>query len=225
MVQKRGRGRIMRLKEKYPGVFSDGNDYYTLNADRGKSVYGERIVTIGSKEYRCWEPARSKLSAAIHRGLSKFPIKKDDRILYLGAASGTTASHISEITKREVFAVEFAERPFRSLIKISEKRENLMPILGNARLPLQYRHIVPEVDLVYQDIAQRDQVDIFLKNMGFFNAERGVLMLKARSVDVSEKPKKVFQRVADELSEYTKIEQTINLKPYEKDHMAFIVKA
>ncbi len=225
MVQKRGRGRIMRLKEKYPGVFFDGKDYYTRNADSGRSVYGERTVTVNGKEYRYWDPARSKLSAGIHRGLTKFPIRKNSKVLYLGAASGTTASHISEITENEVYAIEFAERPFRSLIKVSEKRGNLMPVLANARLPVQYRHIVPEVDTIYQDIAQRDQVGIFLKNMSFFNAKIGVLMLKARSVNVSEKPKKVFQRVADELSEYTKIEQAINLKPYEKDHMAFIVKA
>ncbi len=215
----------MPLKEIYPGVFYDGENYYTSNANPGKSVYGEKIIRAKGKEYRLWDPKRSKMSAALHRGMTKFPLKRKDNVLYLGAASGTTVSHISEITEKEVYAVEFAEVPFRDLIKLSEERKNIMPILANARVPSRYRHIVPEVDLVYQDIAQRDQLEIFLKNMDFFNAKRGVLMLKARSINVSEKPKNVFQTVADELSKYTKIENNINLKPYEKDHMAFIVKA
>lgn len=215
----------MPLKEIYEGVFHDGENYYTLNKNPGKSVYGEKILHKKGREYRLWDPKKSKLSAALHKGLTNFPLKRKDIVLYLGAASGTTVSHISEITEKEVYAVEFAEVPFRDLIRLSEKRENIMPILANARVPGRYRHIVPEVDLVYQDIAQRDQLKIFLKNMDFFNAKKGVLMLKARSIDVSEKPKKVFQSVEDELSKYTKVENSVDLKPYEKDHMAFIVKA
>ncbi len=215
----------MAIEERFPGVFFDGESYYTENRWDTESVYGERIITVKGRKYRQWDPRRSKLCAALHKGLSSFPIKKDDVVLYLGAASGTTVSHITEITEKEVYAVEFAERPFRNLIKVAEPRKNLMPILGNARQPSEYKHIVPEVDVVYQDIAQRDQVEIFLKNMAFFNAKKGILMLKSRSMNVSEKPKIVFQRVADQLSEYTKIVQSVKLKPYEKDHMAFIVKA
>ncbi len=215
----------MAIDEKFPGVFFDGDSYYTENMVPGASVYGERLINVKGKEYRQWDPRRSKLCAALHKGLNVFPIGKNDTVLYLGAASGTTVSHVSDITEGDIYAVEFAARPFRNLIKLSEQRGNLMPILANARQPKEYRHIVPEVDVVYQDIAQRDQVDIFLKNMGYFNAKRGVLMLKARSVDVSKKPKDVFQGVADQLSEYTKILQAIKLKPYEKDHMAFIVRA
>jgi fibrillarin-like pre-rRNA processing protein len=215
----------MAIEERFPGVFFDGDSYYTENSSPGTQVYGERLIKVKGREYRQWDPRRSKLCAALHKGLNVFPISENDVVLYLGAASGTTVSHITDITKKEVYAIEFAERPFRDLIKVAEKRANLMPVLANARQPKEYSAIVPEVDVVYQDIAQRDQVDIFLKNMGYFNAKRGVLMLKARSVDVSKKPKEVFQEVADKLSEYTKILQAIKLKPYEKDHMAFIVKA
>ena len=215
----------MALEEIHPRLFYDAENYYTLNASPGKSVYGERLISVKGKEYRQWDPKRSKMSAALHRGMTKFPLKTSDIVLYLGAASGTTVSHVAEITEKEVYAVEFAKVPFRDLVRLSEERKNIMPILANARVPSQYRHIVPEVDIVYQDIAQKDQLEIFLKNMDFFNAKKGVLMLKARSIDVSEKPKRVFQNIADRLSEYVKIENSIGLKPYEKDHMAFIVKA
>ena len=215
----------MALRERFPGVFHDGRRYYTMNAVPGEQVYGERLIRENGVEYRQWDPRRSKLVAALHSGLESMPIRRRDRVLYLGAASGTTVSHISEITKRDVYAVEFAPRSFRDLLHISEKRRNLMPILGNARMPQEYMAVSPEVNIVYQDIAQRDQVGIFLKNMGYFNAKRGVLMVKARSIDVAEKPKNVFQRVADEISEYTNIEEAVDLENYEKDHMAFIVRA
>ena len=99
-----------------------------------------------------------------------------------------------------------------------------MPILANARVPGEYSAVAPKVNTVYQDIAQRDQVGIFLRNMDYFDAERGVLIVKARSVDVAEKPKKVFQSVADTLSDYVSIEDAVNLESYEKDHMAFVVR-
>jgi len=213
------------LRERYPGVFHDGRHYYTINAVAGEQVYGERLIREGDVEYRQWDPRRSKLAAALHSGLDAMPIRRRDRVLYLGAASGTTVSHISEVTKRDVYAVEFAPRSFRDLLLVSEKRRNLMPILANARVPQEYAAIVPEVAVVYQDIVQRDQVGIFVRNMGMFNAKRGALMVKARSIDVAEKPKKVFQTVADELSEYATIEDAVDLGNYEKDHMAFIVKA
>ncbi len=215
----------MQFREKYPGVFHDGRHYYTVNSVPGQQVYGERLIKQDGVEYRQWEPRRSKLVAALHSGLESMPIRRRDRVLYLGAASGTTVSHISEITKRDVYAVEFAPRSFRDLLLVAEGRRNLMPILANARMPQEYSAIAPQVSTVYQDIAQRDQVEIFLKNMGYFNAKRGVLMVKARSIDVSERPKNVFQSVADHLSEYLTIEDAVDLGNYEKDHMAFIVRA
>ncbi len=215
----------MGLRERYPGVFHDGRRYYTPNSVPGEQVYGERLLREDGKEYRHWDPRRSKMAAALHSGMDSMPIRKRDRVLYLGAASGTTVSHIGEVTKRDVYAVEFAPRSFRDLLHVAEKRRNLMPVLANARMPQEYASIVPEVSVVYQDIAQRDQVGILVKNMAFFNAKRGILMVKARSIDVAEKPKNVFQKVADELSEYTNIEEAVDLSNYEKDHMAFIVRA
>ena len=48
-------------------------------------------------EYRVWNPFRSKLAAAILGGVDKIHIKPGAKVLYLGAASGTTVSHVSDI--------------------------------------------------------------------------------------------------------------------------------
>ena len=52
---------------------------------------GEKI------EYRVWNPFRSKLAAAILGGVEKIHIKPGVKVLYLGAASGTTVSHVADI--------------------------------------------------------------------------------------------------------------------------------
>ena len=48
-------------------------------------------------EYRVWNPFRSKLAAAILGGIEKIHIKPGSKVLYLGAASGTTVSHVADI--------------------------------------------------------------------------------------------------------------------------------
>lgn len=48
-------------------------------------------------EYRAWNPFRSKLAAAILGGVDKIYMKPGSKVLYLGAASGTTVSHVSDI--------------------------------------------------------------------------------------------------------------------------------
>lgn len=51
----------------------------------------------GKTEYRVWNPFRSKLAAAILGGVDKIHIKPGAKVLYLGAASGTTVSHVADI--------------------------------------------------------------------------------------------------------------------------------
>lgn len=48
-------------------------------------------------EYRAWNPFRSKLAAAILGGVDKIHMGPGKKVLYLGAASGTTVSHVSDI--------------------------------------------------------------------------------------------------------------------------------
>jgi fibrillarin-like pre-rRNA processing protein len=122
----------------------------TLSQDPGTTVYGEDIVRIGDREYRVWDPFRSKLAAAVLKGLSEVPIRAGNSILYLGAASGTTASHVSDLVggKGRVYCVEFAQRSFRDLANnASKNRRNMTPIFGDARFPEKYRSIVQGVTL------------------------------------------------------------------------------
>jgi len=210
-----------------PGVFAHGKDLLTLNTAPWYNVYGERLEEVEGVQYRVWDPHRSKLSAMIHLGGRDFGLERRSKVLYLGAASGTTASHVSDIVSEGiVFAVEISERSFRQLVKVAESRKNLIPILEDANRPEDYAHMIEGVEFVYQDIAQRNQVDIFVKNMSAFDAERGILMLKARSVNVNRKPKDVYAEVRRSLAaKNLKVKDVIDLTPYSKDHAAFVVEA
>ena len=213
--------------EDLPGVFWDGHWLMTVNAVPGKDVYGERLVKIEGVEYRQWDPYRSKLAALILLGGRGFGLDDKTKVLYLGAASGTTASHVSDIAANGfVHCVEVSERSFRDLVKVCESRKNMIPILEDANQPEEYSHMIEGVELVYQDIAQRNQVDIFVRNMAAFDSEHGILMLKSRSVDVNRKPTDVFTEVRKQLiAKQLKVADVIDLDRFAKDHAAFIVEA
>ena len=213
--------------EGLPGVFWDGYWLLTVNGAPGRAVYGERLVNVGGIEYRQWDPHRSKLAATILLGGREFRLDSSTKVLYLGAASGTTASHVSDIvTNGIVYCVEFSERSFRDLVKVCDTRKNMIPIMEDANMPEGYSHMIEGVELVYQDIAQRNQVDIFVRNMAAFDAEQGILMLKSRSVDVNRKPKDVFAEVRKQLvAKQLKVRDSVNLDEFAKDHAAFFVEA
>jgi len=213
--------------EDLRGVFWDGCRLMTVNAAPGVSVYGERLMAVEGVEYRQWDPYRSKLAALILLGGRGFGLDESTKVLYLGAASGTTASHVSDIvTNGVVHCVEVSKRSFRDLVKVCETRKNMIPILEDANQPEEYSHMIEGVELVYQDIAQRNQVDIFVRNMAAFDSEHGILMLKSRSVDVNRKPKDVFDEVRKQLvAKQLKVRGIIDLDKFAKDHAAFIVEA
>ncbi|HEX9908114.1 MAG TPA: fibrillarin-like rRNA/tRNA 2'-O-methyltransferase [Thermoplasmata archaeon] len=217
---------MMRV-EGLQGVYTDSQSVYTLNAARGHDVYGEELVVVGDAEYRRWDPRRSKLAAVVLLGFRNLGLDESTKVLYLGAASGTTASHVSDIVQNGVvYCVEVSERSFRDLVKVCETRRNMIPVLANASMPEEYSHMIEGIELVYQDIAQRDQVDIFVRNMAAFDAERGILMLKARSINVNRDPKDVFSEARKLLvSKQLKIKQVLDIGRYAKDHAAFIVEA
>lgn len=213
---------------EYPGVYTDGQSLYTVNLVPGISVYGERLVASGTQEFRAWNPRRSKLSALLLKGFTEYPFRKDSRVLYLGAATGTTASHISDIVPDGVvYCVEMAPKAFEKLLALSERRKNLVPILADARRPEVYRGIVGRVDVLYQDVAQRGQSQIFLRNFSLVRpAGLGILMLKARSVDVAASPERVFREELRVLRlDGLHIRSVVRLDPYQADHAAFIVVA
>ena len=213
---------------KIIGVYRDKKQIFTENKkeSKGLKVYNEKIIKQKNKEYRSWNPYRSKLAAAILNGL-EFELKQDSNILYLGAATGTTVSHISDILiDGLVYAIENSPIAMKKMLNICIKRPNIVPILEDANHPDRYSTIVNTVDLVYQDISQRNQADIFINNINRFlkQAGSGILMVKARSIDVSLNPKKAFEIVENKLKQKNlKIKQIVNLSPYEKDHAAILL--
>lgn len=203
-----------------------GGRLMTLSAYPGNRVYGERLVTVSGDEYREWPPNRSKLSAYICMGGSHLPFTEKSDVLYLGAASGTTASHVSDIVPDgKVYCVEFSPRSFRDLVKTCEKRHNMMPILGDATSPDGYGFAVGNVDVVYQDVAQKGQADILANNMEHFSARYGMVSIKARSEDVTASPERIFEKACERLTERgMTILEVMPLERYEKAHAMMVVE-
>jgi len=214
-------------RHKFEGVYWVRNEsafLATENLKPGENVYGERIENVQGVEYREWDPHRSKPSAAIRNGIEVFPFKKGSKVLYLGAGSGTTASHISDIVGVEgkIFCVEVAFRPMRDLLaRVAKKRENIVAILSDARHPLLYRWMVEECDIVYCDIAQQDQTKIMLDNCECYLKPGGYAMIaiKARSISSVARPEEIFrgEERKIEASGY-EILESIDLEPYAEAH-------
>ncbi|MCK4521944.1 MAG: fibrillarin-like rRNA/tRNA 2'-O-methyltransferase [Nanoarchaeota archaeon] len=218
-----------KIFEVYETQLGRRNILLTKNLVKGVSVYGERLFNQDGEEYREWVSNKSKLAAAILKGCPNTGIRKDDVVLYLGAASGTTASHVSDIVGENgfVFALDFAPRVVRDLVFVCEKRKNMAPLLEDANNPESYKDkISKEVDIVYQDVAQKNQAQIFLKNCDMFLKKEGyaLLALKARSVDVSAKPSVIFKKVREEISKKLIIIDERKLEPFEMDHCMFVCK-
>jgi fibrillarin-like pre-rRNA processing protein len=196
----------------------------TLNLAPGVSVYGEKLVVVEGKEYRIWDPFRSKLAAAILKGLKDIGLREGHSVLYLGASTGTTLSHVSDIVGERgvVFGVEFSARVARELIeRVVKHRRNVVPIVADARHPRLYPSIYGKVDLVYCDIAQPDQTEIAVENCRIYLKSGGKLLLvvKCRSIDVAMEPTLVVKQEASKLKESGfKINQVVELEPFDKDH-------
>ena len=200
----------------------------TVNLTPGKRVYGEDLVKDGGTEYRVWDVERSKLGAGLAKDISQMGIKEGDYVLYLGASTGTTASHVSDIVGPHglVFALDFAPRVLRDMVFVAEDRKNIAPILADANKPETYAHLISQVDCVFMDIAQKNQVEIFLKNCDLFlkSGGFGLLALKARSVDVTRHPKDIFREVRTALEKVMVIADYRELAPFEMDHALYVCK-
>jgi fibrillarin-like pre-rRNA processing protein len=206
-------------------VFLDRGRLYTESLCPGRRIYGERLFTISGTEYREWDPRRSKLAAYLTVGGKQFPFRKDSKVLYLGASSGTTPSHVADIcADGKVYCVEFAQRMFRDLVGTCETRPNMMPILGDATVPSEYSMFADSVDVVYQDVAQKMQAKILCDNMDAFNAEYGMVAVKARSEDVTASPESIFGD-AEKVIRHRgyKVIDDEPLDPYEKAHAMIVI--
>lgn len=213
------------MRQVFPGVFEEGKKLYTLNSIGQPPLFDEEIIASEGKEYRSWNPLRSKLAATIVKGLPQLPISKNSRILYLGAAHGYTPSFISDIAvDGVVIAIDFAPRVVRDLVFVAEKRKNILPLLADANHPETFYNIAGAVDIVYQDVAQRNQVDIFIKNCNLLlkSGGFGMLALKARSVDVTEQPQAIFNAARKELEKKFTIVDVRILTPLQRDHAFFV---
>src|SRR3989338_1023377 len=201
---------------------------YTVNAAPGIQVYDEKLVTLKGVEYREWNPRKSKLAASIMKGSPNIFMRKGDVILYLGCSTGTTVSHVSDIVGDEgfIFALDFAPRVMREMVFTAEKRKNIAPLLADANKPEAYAGKVTMADVIYQDIAQRSQVEIFLKNVNLFLKKGGycLLAVKARSIDVTKKPRVLFSDIRQRLEKELTIIDYRTLEPFQMDHCMFICK-
>ena len=200
----------------------------TINLVEGNQVYKEKLVKLKGHEYRLWDPFRSKLAASIMNRLKLLPITLKSKVLYLGASTGTTVSHISDIvgTNGIIFAVEHTSRVARDFIdRVASKRSNVIPIMQDAR-NTNYFSIYGKVDVVYVDIAQPDQTKIAIQNCKVHLKNNGYLMLviKTRSIDVTKDPYIIIQNEIKKLESAFSIIQEIDLLPYDKDHSIVLAK-
>jgi fibrillarin-like pre-rRNA processing protein len=204
-----------RLPEGIERRTFDGEDRLVT---RGEPVYGE--PTDG--EWRLWDARRSKLGAMLERGMDT-GLTGGERVLYLGAAAGTTVSHVADFAG-PTYAVEFAARPARDLLDAADPRQNLFVLLKDARRPESYTHIVEPVDVIVQDVATRGQARVARANRQFLREDgRLIAAVKARSEDVTADPTDVFDSFLSGLDGYDVLE-TERLEPFHDDHLAVIAR-
>lgn len=236
----RGGAKVIVEPHRHAGVFvARGKEdlLVTKNLTPGESVYGEKRISVGastgapegedaaasSTEYRVWNPFRSKLAAGILGGVDNIYMGPGSKVLYLGAASGTSVSHVADIVGPEgtVFAVEFSHRSGRDLINMATHRTNVIPIVEDARHPLKYRMLVGMVDCIFADVAQPDQARIVGLNAGLFLKVGGgiVISIKANCIDSTAAPEAVFAQEVTKLREMgIKPKEQLTLEPFERDH-------
>jgi len=219
------------FREIFWATFEDGSKRLaTRNLAAGHAVYGERLVKLKGVEYRIWDSFRSKFAAAIMKGLETVPIRPGHKVLYLGAASGTTASHVSDIVgdKGHVYCVEFAARSIRDLVNnVCAFRMNMSPILADARFPERYSALVEKVDDIYCDIAQPEQAKVLADNADLLLKDQGWIMLavKSQSIDVTKEPSEVYKDETSRLkTRGFQIEQVVRLEPYDKAHAMIVAQ-
>lgn len=233
----KGGAKVVIEPHRHAGIFiAKGKEdaLVTRNMVPGESVYGEKRISVddpaeeGKKiEYRVWNPFRSKIAAAVLGGVDNIWIKPGAKVLYLGAASGTSVSHVSDVVGPTgvVYAVEFSHRSGRDLINMAKKRTNVVPIVEDARLPLKYRMLVGMVDVVFADVAQPDQARIVALNASYFLKVGGhfVISIKASCIDSTAAPEAVFAAEVNKLKKDNfKPQEQVTLEPYERDHAVVI---
>jgi fibrillarin-like pre-rRNA processing protein len=221
-----------KFKEIYQATLEDGAQRLaTRNLAPGLNVYGERLIRFKGVEYRVWDAFRSKLAGAILKGVQNVPIEPSYKVLYLGAASGTTPSHVSDIVGESgyVYCVEFAQRSIRDLVNnVAAYRPNISPLLEDARMPEKYAMFISgKVDSIYCDVAQPEQAKLLADNADVFLKAGGWVMLacKSQSIDVTMAPDAVYQHEAKVLRKRGfDVKEIVRLEPYDKAHAMIVAQ-
>lgn len=217
----------MPVKELFSGVYLIDNRLATLNLAKGRRVYNEDLVVEDGKEYRLWNPYRSKLSAAILNKIKNMEIREGVSVLYLGAATGTTVSHVSDIVGNSgrVYAVELSERNVRNLITLCESRKNVLPILSDAMETDSYADSIDGCDVIYQDISARKQAGILLANSRFLkHGGYAYFVIKSQSIDISRAPKEVYKGELAALHGEFELLESVSLEPYDSMHLFAVLR-
>ena len=201
----------------------------TPNLNKGVTVYNERLFTQSGVEYRTWDAYKSKLAACIQSNLKNIPQLDDLRILYLGAATGTTVSHVSDIVgpnKGIIVALEFSAKAARRLIQLAKTRPNIIPVVADARNPGEYATMVHAVDFIFQDISQVNQAQIFIDNAKAFLKPGGkaIFIIKAASIDTTKTVEVVTEEVVNQVKKagFT-VESVVDISRFEKEHRALLI--
>ena len=221
-----------KFKEIYQVMLEDGAQRLaTRNLTPGLRVYAERLFKFKYVEYRVWDAFRSKLAGAILKGLQNVPIEPGFNVLYLGAASGTTPSHVSDIVgdSGHVYCVEFAQRSLRDLVNnVAAYRTNISPLLEDARMPERYAMFISgKVDTIYCDVAQPEQAKLLADNADVFLKPNGWVMLacKSQSIDVTMDPNDVYWQEANILRKRGfDVKELVDLEPFDKAHAMIVAQ-
>ncbi|MCJ1334493.1 Small subunit processome complex component [Thelotrema lepadinum] len=241
----RGGAKMIIEKHRHSGIFvaRGGKEdmLVTKNMTPGESVYGEKRISVEAShdpgtgangttpvatktEYRVWNPFRSKLAAGILGGFDDLFIAPGSKVLYLGAASGTSVSHVADIVGNQgcVFAVEFSHRSGRDLINMATHRTNVIPIIEDARHPNRYRMLIGMVDVIFADVAQPNQAQIVEQNADLYLKVGGhaIISIKANCIDSTAAPEAVFASEVQRLKKDGKFKplEQLTLEPFERDH-------
>jgi rRNA 2'-O-methyltransferase fibrillarin len=205
----------------------------TRNMVLGESVYGKKRIAVEDEattrklEYRVWNPFLSKLAAPILSGVDKIHMPPGSKVLYLGAASGTTVSHVSDVVGPEgmVYAIEFSHRSGRDLLNVAKKRTNIEPIIEDVQHPYKYRVLMLMVDTIFADVAQPDQARIVALDAQYFlkNSSHFVISIEANCIDSTAEPEAVFARKVKIMqAEKMKPQEQVTLEPFVRDHTVVV---
>lgn len=176
-----------------------------------------------SNGWYVWNPYHSKLSAYLIAGGKNWPFKKNSKILYLGSAEGNTISYLSEICKtNSITAVEISSIAMAELLVLAKKKENIIPCLSDAHFPEKYRVQANNPEIIYQDIAQNDQVDIFIRNCEYYKPKHAFLMLKTQSM--AKQYDDIFKKTEKKLNKIFKKVESININKWAKGHSAYFME-